>query len=238
MTRPGGTAAAVLAILALCLIPGSAAAQQRTISVTGDGTLTAANDTARISFSVEALRGSRASALGVASRRLRAVLGALRSNGVTAADTRTGAITIRRERVRTRRGRVVRYRARSGVRAVVRPAPRSGQVVDAAVKAGASVSAGPDFFVADGKALQRRALVAAFANARAKAAALAAESGLTLGRPVSVRESTFVGGDDLSQRDDAAQPLSDGGQGKKKAAPTRPGITSVEATVYVVFEAG
>jgi uncharacterized protein YggE len=226
------------ASVALCLVPASAPAQQRTISVTGDATLSAANDTARISFSVEALRGSRSSALGVASRRLRGVLGALRANGVAASDTRTGAISIRRERVRTRRGRVVRYRARSGVRAVVRPASRSGDVVDAAVKAGASVSSGPTFFVADGKALQRRALVAAFANARAKAAALAGESGLALGRPLSVRESTFVAAEPPSDDQQNAETAPVRGETTPAPAPTRPGTTSVDATVYVVFDAG
>jgi len=226
----------VLAGAALALVPASAGAQQRTISVAGGASLSAANDTARVSFAVEAVRAGRSAALGTASRRLRAVLGTLRRNGVAAADTRTGAISVVRERVRTRRGRVVRYRARSGVRAVVRPASGVGEVVDSAVGAGASVSSGPDFFVADGKALQRRALVAAFADARAKAAALAGESGLALGRPLSLRESTFVAEEPQQQEEAGSRNQADG-QPQAAPTPTRPGRTSVEATVYVVFEA-
>ena len=130
---------------------------------------------------------------------------------------------------------MTRYRARQGVRAVVRPARRVGEVVDAGVRAGATVSSGPSFFVADTRALQRRALTAAFDDARAKAAALAARAGLTLGRPLSVRESTFVG-DDRSQ-DDSTEQNAGQQQGEAAPAPTRPGNTSVEATVFVVFEA-
>lgn len=171
-----------------------------------------------------------------ASRRLRAVLATLRGNGVAAGDTRTGAITISRRRVKTRRGRVTRYRATSGVRVVVRQARTVGDVVDSAVRAGASVSSGPSFFISDPKALQRRALVGAFGDARAKAAALAARAGLTLGRPLSVRESTFVG-DDRSQDDSGEQNATQPNSVEGAPSPTRPGNTSVEATVYVVFEA-
>jgi Protein of unknown function (DUF541) len=69
---------------------------------------------------------------------------------------------------------------------------QTGAVVDAAVAAGAASVDGPSFFIDDPQALLRRALVAAFRDARSKAAALAAEAGLTLGQAISIRESTFV----------------------------------------------
>jgi len=233
-----GRLGCIAAVLAVALLPATAAAQQRTISVAGNASLSAANDTARVSFAVESVRRSRSAALGAASRRLTAVIATLRRNDVAPADTRTGSIAIRRERVRTRGGRrVTRYRASQGVRAVVRPARRVGEVVDAGVRAGATVSSGPAFFVADTRALQRRALTTAFDDARAKAAALAARAGLTLGRPLSVRESTFVG-DDRSEDDSTEQNAGQQPQRQEAApSPTRPGNTSVEATVFVVFEA-
>jgi uncharacterized protein YggE len=126
------------------------------------------------------------------------------------------------------------------VTATVRDVSRTGAVVDAAVDAGAASVAGPRFFIDDPNAALHRALVAAFRDARTKAAALAAEAGLTLGQTISIRESTFVPSDsDLVGfgEDDAG---GGGGQeqGRRVAAPTEPGRTQVFGTVYVVFEAG
>ena len=77
--------------------------------------------------------------------------------------------------------------------------------------------------------------MAALRDARSKAAALAAEAGLTLGQAISIRESTFVPAEtDFPDFD------SGGGANEQRAqpAPTEPGRTQVFGTVYVVFEAG
>jgi uncharacterized protein YggE len=121
---------------------------------------------------------------------------------------------------------------------VVRDVSQTGAVVDAAVAAGAASVNGPSFFIDDPQALLRRALVAAFADARGKAAALAAEAGLTLGQTISIRESTFVPAEtDFPDFDDDAGGGGGGGQEQRtRAAPTEPGRTKVFGTVYVVFE--
>jgi uncharacterized protein YggE len=123
------------------------------------------------------------------------------------------------------------------VSVVVRDVTQTGAVVDAAVAAGAASVNGPSFFIEDPQALLRRALVAAFSDARSKAAALAAEAGLTLGQTISIRESTFVPAEtDFPDFDDDAG--GGGGQEQRtRAAPTEPGRTQVFGTVYVVFEA-
>ena len=81
--------------------------------------------------------------------------------------------------------------------------------------------------------------MAAFAYARGKAAALAAEAGLTLGQTISIRESTFVPAEiGFPGFDDDAGRGGGGGQEQRtRAAPTEPGRTKVFGTVYVVFEA-
>jgi len=235
MSRVVSAAAAVLAVL--LLVPAaSAQAPLRTISVTGEGSTRAANDTARVGFGVEARGATRPVALRRSSARLRQVLAALRRLGVSDPDLRTRAVTVARRR--DRRGRKLPgYIARGGVTATVRDVSRTGAVVDAAVDAGAASVAGPRFFIDDPNAALHRALVAAFRDARTKAAALAAEAGLTLGQTISIRESTFVPSDsDLVGFDED----SGGGQeqGRPVAAPTEPGRTQVFGTVYVVFEAG
>lgn len=223
----------VLLIGALLALPAAAAAQtQRTISVTGDASLLAANDAARVSVAVEGRATTRRRALGAAQRRLRAVIASLRRNGVADRDLRTGAVRIQRVRVGKRRRRVTRWEGRASVRAVIRTASRAGAVVDGAVGAGGLIVDGPSFFVSDPQGVFRRALVVAFRDARAKAAQLAAESGLTLGRPLSVRESSFQG---TEQQRAPGQELQ---RDQSAPVPTKPGRSSVDAEVFVVFEAG
>jgi uncharacterized protein len=237
MSRVVFAAALVLAVL----VPASAASAQapvRTISVTGEGSTRAANDTARVGFGVEARGATRPVALRRSSARLRAVLAAIRGLGVADADLRTRGVSV--DRRRDRRGRrLPGYIARGGVTATVRDVNRTGAIVDAAVDAGAASVNGPRFFIDDPNAALHRALVAAFRDARTKAAALAAEAGLTLGQAISIRESTFVPSDsDLVGFDEDSGGGGGEQQGRRVAAPTEPGRTQVFGTVYVVFEAG
>jgi uncharacterized protein YggE len=229
---------AVACVIAVLVLAPAAQAQSpvRTISVTGEASLTAANDTARVGFGVEGRGATRPVALRRSSANLRKVLTALRRLGVADRDLRTRGVSVAPRRDRRGR-RLSGYIARGGVSVVVRDVTRTGAVVDAAVAAGAASVDGPSFFIDDPKALLRRALVAAFGDARSKAAALAAEAGLTLGRTISIRESTFVPAEtDFFAEDDAG---GGGGGGRRtEAAPTEPGRTRVSGTVYVVFEAG
>jgi uncharacterized protein YggE len=165
------------------------------------------------------------------------VIEALRGLGVADRDLRTRGVSVAQRRDRRGR-RLPGYIARAGVTAVVRDVTRTGAIIDAAVAAGAASVDGPRFFIDDPRALLRRALVAAFRDARDKATALAAEAGLTLGQTISIRESTFVPSEsDFVGFDEDAG--GGGGQGlsRRVAPPTEPGRTQVFGTVYVVFEA-
>jgi uncharacterized protein len=231
---PAGSAVLSVLAAALLLVPAAnAQSPVRTISVTGEGVLTAANDTARLGFGVEGRGATRPVALRRSSASLRRVLAAVRELGVADRDLRTRGVSVTRRRDRRGR-RLPGYIARGGVTAVVRDVTRTGALVDAAVAAGAASVDGPSFFIDDPRALLRRALVAAFRDARSKAEALAAEAGLTLGRTISIRDSTFV----PAESDFGFDEDSGGGGGGRTAAPTEPGRTRVFGTVYVVFEAG
>jgi uncharacterized protein YggE len=228
---------AVACVLAVLLLVPAANAQApvRTISVAGEATLTAANDTARVGFGVEARGATRPVALRRSSANLRRVLTALRQLGIADRDLRTRGVSVAPRRDRRGR-RLPGYIARGGVSAVVRDVTRTGAAIDAAVAAGAASVDGPNFFIDDPRALLRRALVAAFADARSKAAALAAEAGLALGPALSIRESTFVPAETPFFAEDDAGGGGGGGR-RTEAAPTEPGRTQVSGTVYVVFEA-
>ena len=223
---------ACLALLGLAA-PGVADAQQPDgISVAGDAEAFADNDMGTFRFGVTARRPTAAAALRSASAAVQRVVGASRATGVARSDIQTDVVNV--ERRRTRRGRTT-WIARNAVRVTVRKLSDAGTLVDRAVGAGATSVEGPELGVADVKALYRRTLAAAFADARAKAEALAAQAGMRLGAPVRIRESGADQFEDDLQRSVAvSDEESAGSVGETRV---EGGRSSVTAIVFVTFAA-
>jgi uncharacterized protein YggE len=223
------TSIAIAVAVALLVPAGALAASGRTVSVSASATLKVPNDTARLGFSVSRERRTRGAALRAASSGLRQVIAAVqRIPGVGAGDVRSGRISVRK----VHRGSAVLYRAGEGIGVTLHQPERAGELVSAAIGAGASGVSGPTFFVGDPEAAYDRALAAAFDKAKAKATTLAGEAGATLGPAVSIIE----GG---AESEVAPQPLPESAGGTTKGAPpppTKPGTSTVTATVNVVFE--
>ena len=214
----------VLALLALAL-PAAATAAERTVSVTGKATLEVPNDTASVGLGVSAVRTTKAAALRAASARLRAVIVAVQAiPGVGDGDVRTGSISVRR----IERGKTTRYRSGQGVTVTLHEPDRAGELVAAAVAAGASGVRGPNYFVGDTEAAYGRALAAAFEKARAKAQLLATQAGATLGPVQTIVESGGI------EPPVFAAPEEKSGSADQ-APPTKPSTSTVTATVNVVF---
>ena len=213
-----------LALLALAL-PATAGAAERTVSVTGKATLEVPNDTATVGFGVSAERRTKGAALRAASARLRAVIAAAQGiPGVGDGDVRTGSVSVRK----VERGRKTVYRSGQGISVTLHEPDRAGELVAAAVAAGASGVRGPRFFVGDTEAAYGLALAAAFEKARAKAQLLATQAGATLGPVLTITESGGV----------EAQPIPANGKQESSAdqeAPTKPSTSTVTATVNVIF---
>jgi uncharacterized protein len=106
----------------------------------------------------------------------------------------------------------------------VRNLDRAGPVVDAAVGAGANQVYGPSLTRSDQEAVYRGALKAAYADARAKAQALADAAGVTLG----AMTSTVEGGAS------APMPLA-AGRAEDAKATIEPGTQEIQASVSVTF---
>lgn len=215
------------ALLALGLLaPASAAALERTVSVEGTATQQVPNDTAGLGFQVARERGSRAAALRVVSIRLRAVIAAVKGI-VGPGDVKTGRVAIRK----VPRGKRVLYRASEGISVTLHEPDLAGEMVTAAVAAGATGASGPRFFAGDPEQAYERTLLAAFDQAKAKATALAARAGAILGPALSIVEGTEA----VPQQPEAGGPQAVSAP-TDKAAPTKPGASTVTATVRVVFE--
>jgi uncharacterized protein YggE len=216
----------LVALLALALLaPASAAAVERTVSVTGTATQQVPNDTAGLGFSVTKERGSRAAALRIVAVRLQAVITAVQAiPGVGPGDVTTGRISIRR----VVHGKKTLYRASEGISVVLHQPEQAGQMIDAALAAGATGSRGPSFFPGNPELAYDNTLVAAFDQAKAKAAALATRAGASLGPAITIEEGTEVV---------PPQPRSGAAKGvtAQPSPPVKPGDSTVTATVHVVF---
>ncbi len=84
------------------------------------------------------------------------------------------------------------YQARSWLRVSVREAARTGEIVDALIKAGAALLGGFAFHAADEASARKSALEAAGRDARSKAEALATAAGKEIGDPLAVFEDVVA----------------------------------------------
>lgn len=206
------------------LLPASAQAVERTVTVHGSATEKVPNDTASLSFSVSEERGSRGAALQVVAVRLRAVIAAAEAiPGIGPGDVTTGRISVRE----VRRHKRTAYRASEGIGVILHEPDKAGELVNAAVAAGATGSRGPSFFPGNPELAFDNTLLAAFDQARAKAAALATRAGAVLGPALNIEEGTEM----------SEAPVSAEVKGVRGAPspPVKPGTSTVTATVRVVF---
>jgi uncharacterized protein len=242
----------LLAALVLLVPASAAAAIERTVSVTAGATLKVANDSAGVGLSVSKERRTRGAALRAVSGKLRGVIAAVQSiPGVGAGDITTGRISVRK----SFRGSKPVYRASEGISVVLHQPDHAGDLVSAAIAAGATGVSGPRYFVGDSETAFTEALGAAFDKAKLRAGALASRAGAMLGPALTIDEGE---GPQLSPEFDAkavaapeagcvtaspSQPKTTDapvGATKRTAAcaappPTKPGTSTVSATVHVVF---
>lgn len=215
-----------LALLALSLlVPASASAVERTVTVKGSATQKVPNDAAKLGFSVSVERKSRQAALRVVAVKLRAVIAAVQSTpGIGPADVTTGAISVRK----ITRDKHTLFRAAEGIGVILHEPARAGELVNAAIAAGATGARGPDFFAANPEAAYNNTLLAAFDQAKAKASTLATRAGSILGPALTIEEAT-----EAVPIEGRASPK--GAADAAPAPPAKPGASTVTATVRVIF---
>lgn len=239
------------ALLGLALlVPASAeAAIERTVSVTAEATLKVPNDSASVGLSVSRERRTRGAALRAVAAGLRGVIAAAQTTpGVGPGDITTGRISVRK----SFRGERPVYRAAEGIGVTLHQPDKAGELISAAIAAGATGVSGPSFFVGDTEAAFANALAAAFDKAKLRASALATRAGGVLGPALTINEGE---GPELSPVFETAGPKSasdcvtssPAGAGSGPVAvkrtgrcatappPTKPGTSTVTATVHVIF---
>jgi uncharacterized protein YggE len=196
------------------------------ITVFGTGSANVTPDRASFAFGTVSQAATANAALTASSQAVARVIAALKKAGVAQADIQTSDVSLS-PRMNDNGNEIVGYTASNTVTATIRKLGDAGDVVDAAVTAGANQVYGPNLLASDQDAVYRNALKAAVAEARTKAETLAAASNSTLGKITAIVEGGGV---------TPPMPMAVGA--KDSSVPIEPGTQKIEATVSVTFAIG
>lgn len=205
------------------------AASSAGITVTGTGSATGVPDQAQFSFGVTTTGSTADQALEANSSVMNEVIDALRGAGVAEEDLQTQQVSVFPRFSEDGRS-IVSWTASNSVSALVRDIEQAGEVIDAAVDAGANQISGPFLTISDTDELTKQALEGAMADAQSKAQAIADAAGVTLGGIVSIVES---GAPIVPGPFPVAEAAVEAG-----AVPIEPGTQEVRASVTVTYEIG
>ncbi|MBX5493263.1 MAG: SIMPL domain-containing protein [Chloroflexi bacterium] len=194
----------LLAAIALALAGSSTAAlaspasqvtpTPETIVVTADGEATAPPDVAYVTVGVVTQAPTAAQATADNARQLAAVVDALRGRGIAEQDLQTSGLSVQPlyAQGRAERQDITGYQAINNVTVTVNDLARAGELLDAALAAGANRVGGLRFAVRDTTSLRQQALGNAVRAARAQAEAIAAGLGVRLSSVHSVVEEAVA----------------------------------------------
>lgn len=230
---------AAIGLALLLAAPGAATAQTdqstRTIVVTGTGTVSMEPDEAVVRLGVETRARNAKAAMHKASRRMDAVVAALRDAGVAERDIKTVRLDLSQYRQRISGGRTVErgWRVSERVSAQIRDIDLASDVVDAAVRAGATDIDSVRFRASDDAAALAEARVAAIESAEIAATTMAGASGLeVLGVLTIVQEGARLPAR-LALGDTAAV-----NEAYALSGAIEPGLIDITARVTVAYEIG
>lgn len=204
---------------------------ERIIHVTGRGQVSAAPDMAVVLLGVQTEAETAADALSANSEQMQTVISATVEAGIAEEDLRTTGLRLqpRYERPDPETEpegppEIVGYQAANQVEITVRELDGLGDLLDAAVAAGANTIESIRFEISDQEALLTEARTAAMEDAIAQAGLLTSLAGAELGPVMTIR--TIDGARPVAAQAFAAEESA-------AAVPVQPGRQTVEVTVQV-----
>ena len=203
----------------------------RTITVVGEGTVAVEPDVATVQIGVETTGDSVDEASTEAGDVMDAVLAALIKLRIPSKDIQTSAFNIYVERPMSPDGTVsddVVYHVSNSVTVTIRDLSKVGDVLEAAIAAGANNIYGVNFSVSDPDTAMAEARSKASADALARAEELAALNGVEVGELISISEVIFGNAVPLGSVN-ADYALAKGG------GPVAPGELQMTAQLQVVY---
>lgn len=199
------------------------------VSVVGHGVVHGEPDLASLELGVTVTEADVRDAVGQLDSRIAAVMEAVRSLGVAEQDIRTTSFNVWREERYPQESNDSKptYRAHHMLNVQLDDAQRAGEVLAAAVEAGANSIGGISFGIADSRELERQAREAAVTDAQRKAQGFAEAAGVALGAPVSIEELSASNGSRPMFDRAAATVMSE--------SQVAPGRLSVEVRVAISY---
>lgn len=211
----------------------ASAATGSVITVSGEGVVEVAPDTATVSLGVQRQAATTAEAIKAHAAAMNAVIAALKQAGVKDEGIKTTSFSVEPLYDYSVNGKppaLVGYRVTNMVTCESQDLQRLGQLIDAAVAAGANQVNGITFTVKDVAALRATVIDKAVKDARAKADAAAKAAGVKIRRIRSISlESPF---EPPVYRLDYHKNEAAGGA----VTPIEPGTQSVRVVVSIIFE--
>jgi uncharacterized protein YggE len=173
---------------------------ERTITVSGEGKVSAAPDVADINIGVVSQATTAKDALAANTEAMTKIQSVLKERGVAAKDIQTTNISVQPQYSQPPQGRpgrqpepfvpkIVAYQVINTVQITARDLDKLGTILDAVVQSGANQMNGISFRIEEPEKLLDGARKEAMANAKHKAELLAGESGVVVGPPISIQES-------------------------------------------------
>ena len=207
----------------------------RTIHVTGSGSVVGEPDIATLNLGVSVEKASVEEAREAAASAMTSVIESLKANNVAEKDIQTENFSIHPQYNYTDNGRVLRgYRVNNTVSAKVRELESLSDIIDEAAGAGGDIVVvnSIQFMIEDSTPLQMQARALAVKNAEAKAQTLAEASGVTLGKPVTITEINSGGGPPIA----FAETAEFAADSARSSTPIEAGELTVTVNVTIVYE--
>ena len=209
--------------------------ENRGIHVTGSGSVVGEPDIATLNLGVSVEKESVEAAREEAASAMTAVIDSLKANDIAEKDIQTENFSIYPQYNYTDNGRELRgYRVNNTVRAKVRELESLSDIIDAAAKAGGDIVVvnSIQFMIEDSTPLQAQARALAVKNAEAKAQTLAEASGVTIGKPITIAETSHAAGPPIAYAEEAA--FAD--DSARSSTPIQAGELTVTVNITVVYE--
>ncbi len=205
------------------------------ISVTGDSKVSAQPDIGQLSFGVTTGRmGTAKAAIDSLSKRMNAVLAAVKAAGIDEKDITTEQFYMNPAYDWTDGRQVLRgYEATQSLRVKVRDLDKVGDILTVATNAGANQAGSVSFTIDNPDAVRAQARGEAIADAKAKAKVLADQLGLSLGRVLSFNEGGGYTPPMMYSRDAA---MGMGGANAEQSLPMPVGEQDVNMSVSITYE--
>jgi uncharacterized protein YggE len=178
----------IMLVSSLCLGAETREKESRTITVQGQGKVSAIPDIASLSVEVSREGADLDSVLTQVRKEMNKVLDALRGQGIAEKDVQTELFQVHPKYEQDRKGNSHRagFVVTNRAAVKVRDLKKAGKVLASVLNAGATTVDGPDFELDNPAVAEREALASATKDAQAKAQAVAEAADVKLGELLSI----------------------------------------------------